>query len=401
MSADAGELIASDAADEQPRDLAWALKAALPFLMFGVLAASPFYFVWFRWSDSQDYYTHGPLVPFVSAYLVLRARKKLTGEDPPETAPLYVGGIAALVLYLVFKDFEWDRRWLFAILAVAATVYLVYHLRNLKPKPWKAGLIVLIPGLICCVIAGTHQIVSVGWFFVLIVVIGMVMYYLGKRAALIMAFPLLFLFSSAPLPKYKVQEITMPLKMFATKNTVRILNSGLVGIYCRAAGAIIEFPGSIDEEPKTVTVGDVCSGLRSLIALISFGLLFAYITPISPVKKTILFLATIPASFVANLIRILTLALVTYKWDATAATKDGLWTAMESGWLSSLVPNLRKLSNEPVHDTTGIMIFVVAFIGLFALERLLTYIEGKQQLRRYTSQDPADDAQPEAEEADA
>lgn len=401
MSADAGQLIASDAAEEQPRGLGWALKAALPFLMFGAIAASPFYFVWFRWSDSEDYYTHGPLVPFVSAYLVLRARKKLTGEDPPETAPLYVGGIGAMVLYFVFKDLEWGRRWLFAMLAVAATAYVVYHLRNLKPKPWKVGLIVLIPGLICCVIAGTHQIVSVGWFFVVIVVIGMVMYYLGRRAALIMAFPLLFLFSSVPLPEYKVQEITMPLKMFATDNTVRILNSRLVGIYCRATGAIIEFPGDTDEKTKTVTVGAVCSGLRSLIALISFGLLFAYITPISPVKKTILCLATIPASFIANLVRILTLALVTYQWDATTATGDGLWTAMESGWLSSLIPNLRKISNTPVHDFSGIMIFVVAFAALFALERLLTYIEGKQQLRRYTSQDPADDAQPEAEGADA
>ena len=393
MSVDAGQLTDQDIEDEQPRDLRWALKVSLPFLLFGVLAASPFYFVWDRWSDTEDYYTHGPLVPFVSAYLVLRARKKLTGENPPETGPLYASAIGAGVLYWLFSDLEWDKRWLFAILAVAAAVYLVYHLRNLKPEPWKPGLFVFAPALFFCVIAGTHQIVSIGWFFVVISLMGMVLYYLGKRVALIMAFPLIFLFSSVPLPEYKVQEITMPLKTFATSNTVWLLNSPLMGIYCESTGAIIEFPGALHEDTKQVTVGAVCSGLRSLIALISFGLIFAYITPVSMTKKTILFAAAIPASFIANLARILTLALVTYKWSAPMATGDELWNAMQSTWLSSLVPHLRKISNEPVHDFTGIMIFVVAFIGLFSVERLLTYIENWQQRGSYEVGGPAADTE--------
>ena len=397
MTVDAEQLTDQDAIEEQPKDFRWLLKVSLPFLLFGVLAASPFYFVWFRWSDTEDYYTHGPLVPFVSLYVVLRARKKLTGENPPETGPLYAGAIGAGVLYWLFSDLEMDKRWLFAMLAVAATAYVVYHLRNLKPEPWKPGLLVLVPALFFCVVAGTHQIVSVGWFFVVIVIIGMVLYYLGKRVALIMAFPLIFLFSSVPLPEYKVQEITMPLKTFATNNTVRILNSSVVGIYCESTGAIIEFPGDLNEEPKQVTVGAVCSGLRSLIALISFGLLFAYITPVSMTKKTILFAASIPASFIANLARILTLALVTYKWSAPMATGDALWTAMESSWLSSVVPSLRKISNEPVHDFTGIMIFVVAFGALFSVERLLTYIENRQHAASYEASAPATDT----EEADA
>ena len=121
-------------------------------------------------------------------------------------------------------------------------------------------------------------------------------------------------------------------------------------------------------------VGAVCSGLRSLIALISFGMLFAYITPVSKTKKTILFLATIPASFLANLARVLTLALVTYQWNAQVATKDVLWDAMESTPFEFLV--IRSVP-EPVHDFTGIMIFVVAFAGLFSIERLLTYLEGR------------------------
>ena len=49
-----------------------------------------------------------------------------------------------------------------------------------------------------------------------------------------------------------------------------------------------------------------------------------------------------------NLARILTLALVAYKWTAKVANRDELWKAMESTWLSSIVPSLRKVTNEPV-----------------------------------------------------
>jgi len=380
----AEEVLNANAAAGEQGPLVRFLKATLPFLLLGVLFASPFYFVWLRWTDKEDYYTHGPLVPFVSAYLVLRKRKELTGEDPPGTGPLYAGGVGAGVLYLLFTELfpELDKRWLFAVLWTAGLAYVVYHLRHLKPEPWKPGLFVLVPSLALCVIAGSHEIVSVGWFFCVVVTIGLVVYYLGKRVAWIMAFPLLFLLSGVPLPEYKVQEITMPLKKLATANTVRILNSRVVGIYCEQTGSKIEFPTELHEEKKELTVGAVCSGLRSLIALISFGLLFAYITPLSLVKKILLFIAAIPASFIANLFRILALAVVTYTWDVTVATKDGLWAALEPTWLSSLVPLLRKVSNEPVHDTTGIMIFVVAFIALFALERVLSAIERRQQLRR-------------------
>ncbi|MFW6158853.1 MAG: exosortase/archaeosortase family protein [Planctomycetota bacterium] len=381
---------AGSAAQTSERDWRWAIRALLPFVLFAIIVGAPFYRVWHRWSDTEDYYTHGPLIPFVSMYLVLRKKKELTGEEPPETGELYAFGIGAVVLYFVFADLEWDKRWLFAILCTAALGYLVYHLRHLKPEPWKPGLSVLVPGLLLCVVAAVHEIVSVGWFFSMVLVCGLVLYYLGKRVSKVVWFPLFFLFTTVPMPEYIVQRVTMPLKKFATANTVRILRSPGVGIYCKNQGTKIVFPrrdGDLSAlEPgegrltKEVTVGAVCSGLRSLIALISFGFLFAYITPLSRVKKLILLAATIPASFVANLFRILTLALVTYWWNADVATGGELWTRMERTFLSSFVPHLRKISNEPVHDFTGIMIFVVAFIGLFALERLLGYVEYRQKL---------------------
>jgi len=375
------ELTVSELLEPKPITLGWVLRVAAPILFLAALATEPFWLVWFRWIDQEDYYTHGPLILFVSMYLVLRKRKQLTGEPAPEMGPVYAGAIGAGVLYFVFSDLHWPMRALFVLLAAASTIYLVYQLRRLKPEPWKPGLLLLLPALLGCAIAGSHEIVSVGWFFALLVIVGFCLYYLGKRVSIVIAFPLLFLFTSVPLPEFAVQRATMPLKMFATSNTVTILTSRPIGIYCEQNGTTIQFPGRAGEKTKDVTVGAPCSGLRSLIALIAFGLLFGYITPLSRAKKCILFLATIPASFIANLIRILILALVTYHWDNNMATGDGLWRSMES-WpgFSGLVPSLQRLtkSTEPVHDSTGILIFLIAFIGLFALERLLSRVEARQ-----------------------
>jgi exosortase/archaeosortase family protein len=378
-------------AESEPEPPAWALvKAGLPILLFAIIAAGPVHRVWYRWTGENDYYSHGPLIPFVSLYLLLRMRKRLTGEDPPELGALYAGGVGAGVLYWLFSNSEWDKRYLFGILAVAATGYVVYQLRKFKPRPWKPGLLVFLPALILGTIASVHEIVSVAWFFVVVMAIGLVLYYLGKRFALLAAFPLAFLFSSVPMPEFVVQRVTLPLKQMATKNTHVIVKDGLRK-YCRRDGNAIEFPPRVIEEDgkrievpeKRVLVGAECSGLRSLIALISFGLLFAYITPLSLGKKLVLFVATIPASFIANLFRILALTLVTYYWDEKVATGGKLWDNVEAiGWLEWLAPHGRDLSNEPIHDFTGIMIFVVAFIALFSLERVLLRVENWQQRRR-------------------
>ncbi len=376
--------------EPEPMNLSRVLRAAIPFLLMGVVFAGAFHRVWHRWTAEEDYYSHGPLIPFVTAYLVLRKRRELTGEAPPETGVLYAGGIGAGILYFIFKSYKKElaghgigTEHLFVILAGASALYLVYCLRRLKPEPWKPGLLVFVPGLLFCTVASVFEIVSVAWFFVLVTVIGLVLYYLGKRVARVIAFPLLFLFTTVPMPEYIIQRVTLPLKSFATANTVRALQSSVLRITCEQRGASKIVLVGADGKGRDLTVGAPCSGLRSLIALISFGLLFAYITPLSMGKKAVLFLASIPASFIANWFRIMALALVTYWWDAKVAVEDGLWVRLESTWLSSVVPNLKTLSEkEPVHDFIGIMVFVVAFIGLFALERLLTRMQQRQDARK-------------------
>ena len=52
---------------------------------------------------------------------------------------------------------------------------------------------------------------------------------------------------------------------------------------------------------NTIIVGEVCSGLRSLISLMAVGAIYAYLQEIANLKRTILFLSIIPISIIANI----------------------------------------------------------------------------------------------------
>ena len=95
-----------------------------------------------------------------------------------------------------------------------------------------------------------------------------------------------------------------------------------------------------------VVVDDVCSGLRSLISLTALGSIFAYWMKTSPIKRTILFLSTIPIAIVTNVCRIIFLSTVSDIWGPQYAV--GL-----------------------IHDLSGMIVFGLAFVLLFVVGKLL------------------------------
>jgi len=98
------------------------------------------------------------------------------------------------------------------------------------------------------------------------------------------------------------------------------------------------------------TVGAPCSGLRSLIALLTLGLIFSFFTKISYLKKGLILLATVPIAIVTNVIRIVMLSIVNDLYGEEVAM----------GFF---------------HDFSGFLVFALAFIGFFVIGRK---IEGRK-----------------------
>jgi exosortase/archaeosortase family protein len=93
-------------------------------------------------------------------------------------------------------------------------------------------------------------------------------------------------------------------------------------------------------------VEDPCSGIRSLIALIALGALMAYFSNLSKIKKAVLFAVSIPIAVSTNIIRIVSLSLVSEIYG-------------------------QKFSTGLFHDTMGILVFVFAFVGLVLVAKIL------------------------------
>lgn len=240
-----------------------------------------------RWNAKDTYYSHGFLVPFVCAFIVWLIREKLG---------------------------------------------------KIKIKPSKLGWLFFSAGIVIHLISALWRIYFSSGFSIILVLVGLVLLFLGKEHLKLLMFPILFLIFMIPLPLVAIAQISFKLKIFAASVSTFLINR--IGIPAIREGSIIKTAHSY------LIVEDPCSGIRSLIALIALGALMAYFSNISKVKRTILFLSSIPIALSSNVIRIVSLCLVSEIYGSEIATGK-------------------------FHDIMGVLVFVFAFVGLSLVGKVL------------------------------
>jgi len=232
-----------------------------------------------------------------------------------------------------------------------------------KPNRW--GLLIVIPSLLLH-LAGVALVTGVVSGLAMIALLaGLVLTLFGRRTLRLLLFPIIFLLFMIPLPEVVVEKISFTMKLMAAALATKAVEA--VGLVVVRDGSIIHLPPSqyIDTYQRLI-VDDVCSGLKYLISLTAFGALYAYIARVKYTAKAILFLCSIPISFVANVMRVIVMIFVAYRWGVEK---------IEGG----------------IHDFFGIMLFVTAFVFLFILESFLRRfcrMAGEQQTPAVTSKTP-------------
>ncbi|MCR4337392.1 MAG: exosortase/archaeosortase family protein, partial [Candidatus Omnitrophica bacterium] len=175
-------------------------------------------------------------------------------------------------------------------------------------------------------------------FSMLIVFYGFVLHFYGARIFQKIIFPLFFLGFMVPLPLVVIIALSFQLKIFAAKIAATMLK--LIGFYVQQEGSILKMRNAY------VVVDDVCSGLRSLISLTALGSIFAYWLKGPMWKRLLLFATTIPIAVITNVCRVIILASISEIWGPEYA--EGF-----------------------VHDATGFLVFVLAFLMLYVVGRML------------------------------
>ena len=141
---------------------------------------------------------------------------------------------------------------------------------------------------------------------------GLVLLLLGTRVVSLLLFPMAFLLMMVPLPQSVVNVVAFPLQLIAAEWAVAIMH--LIGIPVLLDGNIIHLAGG------DLFVAEACSGLRSLMALLTLGVVFAhFFRRGSLALQCLLVASTIPIAIVVNSLRVALTGILAHEYGQESA----------------------------------------------------------------------------------
>lgn len=153
-----------------------------------------------------------------------------------------------------------------------------------------------------------------------------VVIFLGFRQIVRWWIPTALLVLSVPLPELVLSTIAFPLQLRASAMGAALLEWRHVPV--QLAGNVIELPG------QSLFVTEACSGLRSLTALISLGVLTGGLFLGSVVGRSFILLVTIPVAMMINGVRVFLTGFLVYFVDPAMGTG---FMHMSEGWVLFIV----------------------------------------------------------------
>lgn len=223
--------------------------------------------------------------------------------------PIIAAGAAIAVLFsLLYGDVlaglaeTWneDPNVAYGWLVPALSGWLLWSRRNdLKSAPIRpsgAGLAVLVAAIALLFFGRWTWVTVLQRISPVIAIHGIVLALFGGVLYRRAAFPLFFLFLMVPPPITITGAVTLPLQRFAAISSAGVLNG--VGIETLREGNVLYLKSGALE------VAEACSGLRSVLSLLTAGVFLAGITPIRLRYKLGLIASTAPIALAANVARI-------------------------------------------------------------------------------------------------
>jgi exosortase len=264
------------------------LRGELPLILGTLALAVPTFLrlgqqVWTKESGA-----HGPIVLATGIWLVARKWRAMQDEARPGSLPLTVAGVAAsLAIYVFGRAYDFMS---LEALGLYGFVLSLFHDR------------------------------------------------FGLKVMLANWFPLFYLGLLLPAPNWLIDEMTAPLKLLVTTVATAIVDP--TGIPITQQGV------TMTVGPYQLLVEDACSGMNSLIGLIAITLFYIYLLRNASWRySAFLVCLVIPIAIAANVVRIITLILLTYFFG----------DAVGQGFL---------------HVTAGLFLFALSLILMFSMDSL-------------------------------
>jgi exosortase len=265
-----------------------------------------------------------------------------TGEAPSKgpsdrTAIWQAGLLILLLLWIYFPVIgklvaQWwrDPNFSHGFFVPAFSLYVLWEKRGklamLPRRPAWVGLLILAGGLVVLIIGALGAELFLSRCSLLLVIAGLVVFFLGWTHMRAVLFPWAFLLLMIPIPSILFNEITFPLQLLASRVAAAVLP--WLGVPVLREGNIIRLPA------MPLEVAEACSGIRSLLSLGTLAIIYGYVMEKRVWLRVLLGLAAIPIAVAANSLRIVGTGLLVQYWDPDKA--EGFFHAF-SGWLMFVV----------------------------------------------------------------
>jgi len=256
-----------------------------------------------------------------------------------------IGWLYHSVLYRLVVQWIQDDNFTYCFVVPVFSLFVLWQerqkLKNIESAPsWTGNLLI---GLAMLMLTlgewGVERFTSQLSFLFLLA--GLVIVFRGWPLFRAILFPWAFLILMVPLPNLILQRITFPMQMLASKVSTFMLET--VHVPVLREGNIIKLAA------RPLYVAKACSGINSLLSLLTLSIIYGYLMEDRRWVRTVLACAAVPIALADNSFRIFVTALLVQYWNPDKA--EGAF-----------------------HEVQGLLTFIGSLALLFGLHSLINMV---------------------------
>lgn len=247
-------------------------------------------------------------------------------------------------LSTLWKVWRGDPQFSYGMIVPVIVGYLIWtrraQLRAQVGAGRNAGLAVVLVGCWLQVLGSLSGVLLISGVALVVALMGTILYLWGPNHLRIVAAPVALLTLMVPLPSYTVGELSWYLQRAASTISSVVLR--FLGVPVYQDGNLLRLANYVLE------VKQACSGSRSFFSLLTLALVLSFSVKRKWWMRILLIAATPLLAVGANLVRIVGTGIIALHWGQVAA-------------------------NESLHAAWGVLVFVIAVLGLLGVKRLLQW----------------------------
>ncbi len=219
------------------------------------------------------------------------------------------------------------------------------RLSRIRISPSWLGLPIIALGMCVLIVGQMGAELFLSRSSLLLTLAGLVVLLFGWKIFRATLFPWATLLLMIPIPSIVFNQITFPLQLLASKVSAIVLP--VLGVPILREGNVINLPA------MALEVAEACSGIRSLMSLITLAIIYGYLLEKRLWVRCVLALASVPIAVAANSFRIIGTGLLVQYWGPE----------MAEGYF---------------HASWGWIIFVISLVMLYALHGVIGLVFPEQ-----------------------